>query len=162
LLEVPTASERPAPPPSATIRTTPPPTLSMPSQGVEPQQPQRATFRVRVTGAEREIWSGDITLQGYQGAELALTLQEADSVCANTSESRFDSRRTGLAFSMSYAGRRDPEVMKISANWTRRSRDCTLPGTRSTGLETTVAIASGAVRIIEADGGLRIEITRTS
>jgi hypothetical protein len=149
----------PPPPPAATVRETPPPPVGIATRQVEPAPPPKVTFRVRVTGAGQELWMGDMTLEGYQGAELQMSLQQADSACPGSNELR-SRRRTGLTFTMRYAGRRDTETLAITSEWTRQSRDCDMPGTRTTGIETALPIPQGATRVIEADGGLRIDITR--
>ncbi len=146
-------------PPVATVRAMPPP-IRIASVRAEPEPPPKATFRVRVTGAGQELWTGDMTLEGYQGAELKMSLQQADSACPGGNELHSNRRRIGLTFAMRYAGQREPESMAITAEWTRQSRDCAMPGTRTTGIETTIPIPQGPARVIEADGGLRMEITR--
>lgn len=150
----------PPPPPAPAIRTTPPPPVAIATERGEPELPPPAAFLVRVIGAGKEIWAGDVAIENNQGAELRLTLQQADTLCAGRLEGRWSRRQTGLTFAMRNAGRRDGDPFAVSAEWTRPSADCNQPGTRTTGIETTATVAPGATRTIEADGGLRIELTR--
>ena len=141
------------------IRTQPPP-IDMRATRNEPEMPAPATFFVRVTGAGKEIWSGEMGIDNYQGADLRMTLQQGDGACGAQSEARFTRRQTGLTFSIRNAGRGANDPFAIGAEWTRPSADCALPGTRTSGIETAVTVAPGATRVIEGDGGLIIELTR--
>lgn len=152
------AATRPVSPPEV-MRVAPPPVMIETIRSSD-EQPPSAMFRVRVTGAGQEIWSGDMSLEGYQGAELRMTLQQGDGVCGARGEMRSGRRQTGLTLTIRSGGRRDGEPFEIVSEWTRQSPDCALPGTRTSGIGTTVAIAPGANKVIEADGGLRIELTR--
>lgn len=148
------------PPPVLEVRRTPPPPLEMATTRSEPEAQARADFRVRVTGAGAELWSGDLALEGYQGAELRLDLQQADSACGPSAGQRSSRRRTGLTFNLRHGGRRDGDPFAVTAQWTRPSADCALPGTRTVGIDTEISIPPRATRVIEGDGGLRIELVR--
>lgn len=142
------------------VRRTPPPPIEMPAARTEREMPPPATFFVRVTGAGKEIWSGELSIENNQGADLRMTLQQGDAVCGSRPEARYTRRQTGLTLSIRNAGRGAGDPFSVSAEWTRPSIDCTLPGTRTTGIETAVTITPGATQVIEGDGGLKIELTR--
>ncbi len=150
------AVTRPSPP---EVRRLPPPPVAIETARSPDESPPSSLFRVRVTGAGQEIWTGDMALEGYQGAELRMTLQQGDGVCGARGEMRSGRRQTGLTLSIRGGGRQN-ESFGIASEWIRQSLDCALPGTRTSGIETTVALVPGASRLIEADGGLRIELTR--
>lgn len=153
-----TTAELPAP--VVQTRRAPTPPVEVPTRQAGPEMPPPATFFVRVTGAGSEIWSGEMSIENNQGADLRMTLQQGDAVCGSRPEARYTRRQTGLTLSIRNAGRGAGDPFSISADWTRPSTDCDLPGTRATGIETVATIAPGTTRVIEGDGGLRIELTR--
>lgn len=156
--EVVTAAEPPTP--VVPTRGAPPSPIQTRQAQADAEMPPRSSFSVRVTGAGREIWSGEMNIDNNQGADLRMTLQQGDAVCGNRPEARYVRRQTGLTFSIRNVGRGADDAFSISAEWTRPSTDCDLPGTRATGVETVATIAPGTTRVIEGDGGLKIELTR--
>lgn len=120
----------------------------------------RAEFAVRILGQGRELWSGVLRLENFYGAAVDLELQQAGTVCADDIARRFRNRRHGLKFELRYYTNRQDGPFTVKASWVRKSDDCALPGVRTVGLETAMDIAVGERRLIEADGGFQIELTR--
>ncbi len=157
--DAPVETREAPPPPVRMIDRVPPEAVTI-SDGVTRVPRPPAALRVRISGDGKELWSGELLVDPSQGAELNNTLQQADSNCAPGIERGYLRRQTRLGLSLRKTGSRDGEFFSVFANWTRQSSDCALPGTRTVGVETTVEIAPGTSRVIEGDGGLRIELTR--
>ncbi|MGB3472988.1 MAG: hypothetical protein WBA51_19400 [Erythrobacter sp.] len=48
----------------------------------------------------------------------------------------------------------------VDVSWTRPSEDCSQQGSRATGFDVQVELIDNETRVIEGDGGLRVELTR--
>lgn len=148
----------PTPTPRGVLVPTPSPAATPNERGAEEQQ--RVTVYLRVIGAGTELWAGDLVLDGYRGAQLTQGLEQADVKCADLNSRSAPSQRTGLNFRLNYSGRRTDEPFGLNISWTRQSTDCSLPGTRTVGMDVRVDLDPGEKRVIEGDGGLRIELQR--
>lgn len=153
--EMVTAAEPPPP-----VRLASPPAIETRAVRADPEMRSPVTFFVRVTGGDKEIWSGEMNVENNQGADLRMTLQQGDAACSSRPEARYTRRQTGLTFSLRNVGRAADAAFSLSAEWTRPSTDCDLPGTRTAGVETVATVAPGTTRVIDGDGDLKIELTR--
>jgi hypothetical protein len=140
----------------------PPPPVMVAREAPTIRAPQPPfTVAVRIMGGASVLWAGDVALDNIQGAQMNMSLQQADALCPSDAERRIGRRQTGLNFSLRPSYRRTGnEPLTVTVTWTRASADCALPGTRTIGIDTEVTLDPGTTRVVEGDSGLRIELTR--
>lgn len=140
----------------------PPPPISIPadSRVAEAQrQAEPFTISVRIMGQDRELWAGDLAMSGSNRAQVRLDVQDVDIKCP-LENARFASRRNAIELQVRRGYGRDNARYTVEANWTRPTSSCAEQGSRATGFEVQVELEEGTPRVIEADGGLRVELTR--
>ncbi|MEP0391324.1 MAG: hypothetical protein ABJ205_13895 [Erythrobacter sp.] len=117
------------------------------------------TISVRIMGQDRELWAGDLTMSVYNRAQVRLDINDSDIQCP-LEDSRFALRRNAIEFQVRPGYGRANSKYTIETNWTRPTGSCSEQGSRVTGFEVQVELEEGKPRVIEGDGGLRVEITR--
>ncbi|MEM6266549.1 MAG: hypothetical protein AAF707_03415 [Pseudomonadota bacterium] len=151
------------PPPIRTVETIPPPAPPVinPARTDRRSEAERLeTVFVRITGDGKELWSGDLVLQGYRGASVKYEINQVDVVCGESLGQRRSNQRTGLDFSLRYNSRQEGDPFSLNVRWNRQSADCSAPGTKSVGLDVQVSLTPGERSSVSGDGGLQVELVR--
>ncbi len=133
---------------------------------VADEQPKSSQTRptywlyARVLGGTRELWAGYLAMTPYGRASVHTDVQEMDSNCP-VRNNRFAPRRNTVDLRIR-PGRRDNEALYgVEVSWTRPAEPCSERGTRAAGFDIEVDLVDNETRVIEGEGGLRLELTRT-
>ena len=117
------------------------------------------TVFVRVLGGDKTLWSGDLSMANYRGANVTLNVQDVDPRCP-IEDRNYAMRRNGVQLRVNPIRQQFSDRYRINVTWTRPSKDCAEQGSRSIGFELQVDLAAGETKTLEGDGGLSVEVTR--
>lgn len=152
-LATPVAAQDPSPPP---------PVLEIPADARTDEAEKSAepfTISVIIMGQGRELWAGDLAMSGSSRAQVRIDVQDSEIGCPLGND-RFADRRNAVEFQVRRGYGRNNSRYTVETNWTRPTASCAEQGSLATGFEVQVELDDGETRIIEGDGGLRVELTR--
>lgn len=113
----------------------------------------------RVFGGKRELWAGYLAMTPYGRASVHTDVQEMDANCP-VRNNRFAPKRNTVELRIR-PGRREGEALYgVEVSWTRPAEPCSDRGTRAAGFDIEVELVDKETRVIEGEGGLRLELTR--
>lgn len=152
-LAAPVAAQDPISPPRALV-------IADEAAVVEAQQrAEPFTMSVRILGQNRELWAGDLAMSASNRAQVRIDVQDSDIGCPVEND-RFADRRNAVEFQVRRGYGRNSARYTVETNWTRPTASCAEQGSLATGFEVQVELDKGETRVIEGDGGLRVELTR--
>lgn len=121
------------------------------------------TFSVRIVAAGNLLWQGRLRISQNSGADYNQTLSQAAAMGCSPASSYDRSERQNISFSLqpqdnSQTGR----SYRVSASWQRPvpNGNCGEAEARTVQVTRTVVLDANGKEVIEADAGLRIEISR--
>lgn len=141
----------PAPPARSTAQS------ESASSSIEEAAPY--TISARVVGGDRELWVGRFAMTPYGNASARLDVQDMDSNCPVRND-RFARRSNSVKLAVRPGRGSGVNLYTVDVSWTRPSEDCSQQGSRATGFDVQVELIDNETRVIEGDGGLRVELTR--
>ncbi len=116
---------------------------------------------VRMSGGNRELWSGDLLVAEYRGATVRLDVQDVDARCPATG-GRYATWRDGIELQINPNRSTEDRRFRVGAKWSRASEDCSERGTFETGFKLQVELPANETTVLTGDGGLRVELTPRS
>lgn len=113
----------------------------------------------RIIGTEGELWSGNLSMGGTHRAWVKTEIQDVDSKCPAENQ-RYPTQFHSVQLQVWPNLGRDRLEYRVKANLLRPTESCSENGSKSLGFEVKTELNAGETRVIEGEGGLRVELTR--
>lgn len=120
---------------------------------------QNFRIRLAITGDGRLLWSGDLVLAEYNGARIESDIQDTDLACPPEKRA-VATRRSVIIAKVVPVDLVEGYEFKVYAHWARRHEECAAPGQKVSRIDVRMALAPDETRVVQGDGGLRVEVTR--